>query len=554
MAEPPRLPSAVVRWPSLALVLGALLAAFVGFGRLLPAYFVGDDFAFVGRYATFPFSEWPGLFARTWQAGLFTVDLREIRPLNALAFMLDARLWGAEPFGFRLTNLLLHAASTALVGALAWEISRARRTAALAALLFAFHPATVPAVGWITGRVDVLATFFLLVAALAWQRARRENSGARPLLALGLGFAAALFTKESALVFPALALLLDAAGGDVAGRGRETRTWRPYFVLAGVLALYAACRYAAFGVAGPTGVGLGLPDVTRGTFFAELARRQASYLAHLLPPAADWLVAWRDAGRPLGGAAFWRVAALAFVGAAALVAGGRWFARDASAVARRRALCLGAGWYLAATLPLVTTYFSVRHLYPALAGLAIAAALVAHELLPTARRFAFVAAGVVVALAGWQQRALRPWLDAAERSRAFAQAVPAAVRAVEPGAFVFIDAPDLVAGAWCWSWAVPHALHPPFAAAPLEARVVPLARPAADAFRETWRQRLPLDALAQTRRDACLVRARSDGVVVAEPVPAGQVRRAARVFASAANDDDAWRDFVAALRAQPEAR
>lgn len=542
---------ASARAPWRLLALGALVAALAGFGRLLPAYFAGDDFAFVGRYASFPFSAWPGLFTRTWQAGLFSVDLREIRPLNALAFMLDARLWHAAPAGFRLTNLLLHAGSAALVGAIAWEFTRTRRVALLALALFAFHPLAAPAAGWITGRVDVLATFFMLLAALAWLRFRLHDDARGGTLAVfALSLAGGLFTKESALVFPGLAVVLDLAlDRERRPAWRTARAWAPYLALAAVLAVYAGCRFLAFGVAGPDGVGRGLPDLSRTTFYFDLARRQSGYLAHLCPPSAGWLVTWRDAGHPHSGALFLRVAALALVLASAAVAFGRWFVLRADATLRRRVICLGAGWYLVTTLPLIATYFSARHLYPTVAGWALAVALLGHALLPAARRFAAVAIAAVLALAALQHAAVSGWLAAARQSRAISATVQSVAREAETGTIVFIDVPDMVQGAWCWSWAVPHALRPPFAPTALDTRIVPVARPAAFAYREDWRSHLPLEALAQNSRSARLVRIRADGTVDTLTIPAERVRAAiASLTPSARLDDDArWRRFVASL-------
>ena len=511
------------RPPWILLGLAALAAAFVGFGRLLPGYFVGDDFAFVGRYASFPFSEWPRLFTRSWQSGLFSVDLREIRPLNALAFVLDGRLWGGAPFGYRLTNLLLHAGSAVLVGALAWELSRVRRVAIFATLLFALHPVAVPAVGWITGRVDVLSTLFLLGAALALVRNRRRTDAANGALAASaLSFAAALFTKESALVFPGLMLVLDYALGT---RWRDARTWRPYAAAAAVLALYAAFRFAAFGLAGPTGIGRGLAATDESGWWSELLTRQLRYAAHLAAPAADWLAQWRDAGFALRGAVFLRIAALSAALAIGALAVLRWI-RTASSESRRRAVALGLGWYQCTTLPLMLTYFSARHLYPALAGLALAAAFLIHEILPQPRRFAFAAGAALLVLAALQQTAVSRWTHAAAVSRSLHQATQATVRDVAPSTIVLLDAPDLLDGAFCWSWAVPHALRPPFTAEPLDARVTLIARPSACAYREDWRARLPRQRFAENQQDARLLRVRADGTVIVEVIPAENVRRA----------------------------
>lgn len=548
MPSAPPCPTAAAtsRTPWRLLVLCALGASLLGFGRLLPAYFVGDDFAFIGRYARFPFSDWPGLFTHTWQAGLFSVDLREIRPLTALAFMIDGRLWGAEAFGFRLTNLVLHAGCAALVGAIAWELTRVRRVAVLATLIFAFHPVTVPAVGWITGRVDVLSTLFTLGAALALLRWRlRPEAGGRTLAALGLGFAAALFTKESALVFAGLAPVLDFTLGQPHRQSwRDARTWQPYLVLAVVLAAYASCRYLAFGVAGPAGVGRNLQ--WDAALLAEAAARQVRYAAHLFSPAAEWLAAWRDGGFSLRGAVFARVLALGIGGAAMLWALAMWLVRRASLAERRQLLGLGVGWYLVTTLPLLVTYFSARHLYLTAAGPIIVVALVTHSSLSHWRAFGSAASAGVLVLALLQQSSVRPWLAAGERSRTLACAAQSVACTAEPGTLVFIDAPDLVDGAFCWSWAVPHCLRPPFTPDPLDARIVPITDHDAYAYRENWRRDLPLAALTRNTRPARWLGLDVNGRSTEFVISADQVRRAADLIAHTnrpIDPDELWRQW-----------
>jgi len=519
----------------------------LSFGRLLTAYFVGDDFAFIGRYATFPFSDWPGLFTHTWQAGLFAVDLREIRPLNALAFMIDARLWGAEPFGYRLTNLLLHAGCATLVGALGWEISRTRRVAVLATLLFALHPIAVPAVGWISGRVDVLSTLFMLGAVLALVRWRlRAEAGRRTLAALGFCLAAALFTKESALVFAGLMVVLDFALGV---RWRDARAWPPYATALGVIILYAICRQIAFGVAGPSGIGQGQLPTSATGLLRELLDRQTRYAPQFFPPVADWLVGWRDAGFPRTGPLFYRVLGPAIVMLGAAAAGGVWWQRSATPALRRRLLGLGLGWYCLTTLPLVVTYFSARHLYPTLVGFSLVVAMLAHAWVPARRTWVISATGILVGLAFFQQVGLSSWLRAAERSRAMSQAVQAVARDAAPGTVLLVDAPAYVDRAFCWSWAVPHALRPPFTATPLDARLVVVPRPSAYAYREEWRQDLPLATLAQSNLDALVIDMRGDGTIVTRIVAAHDLRRAAHDLQAKREDDDAtWAAFLRALR------
>jgi hypothetical protein len=94
-----------------------------------------------------------------------------------------------EPFGYHLTNLVLHAANTALFYLLALRLlslalSRPpsasdlglRMAAGFAALFFSIHPLRVESVAWATERRDVLSGFFFLATILCYLRAMSHSS------------------------------------------------------------------------------------------------------------------------------------------------------------------------------------------------------------------------------------------------------------------------------------------------------------------------------------------------------------------------------------------
>ncbi len=97
---------------------------------------------------------------------------------------IDHALWGMDPRGYHLTNVILHAANTVLFYCLAimlLRLARARVTsvrgsAALAALLFGIHPLRVESVAWVTERRDVLSALFLLLTLLAWLRVQTSTA------------------------------------------------------------------------------------------------------------------------------------------------------------------------------------------------------------------------------------------------------------------------------------------------------------------------------------------------------------------------------------------
>jgi protein O-mannosyl-transferase len=138
-------------------------------------------------------------------------------PLVFTTFWAEYHLWGLNPTGFHVVNVLLHA----LAAVLLWRmLLRLRLPGAwLAAALFAAHPVAVESVAWVTERKNVLSIVFYLAAALAYWRwqtpplatGRRQPAAGSALrwyfIALAL-FVGALLSKTVACSFPAAMLLV----------------------------------------------------------------------------------------------------------------------------------------------------------------------------------------------------------------------------------------------------------------------------------------------------------------------------------------------------------
>lgn len=133
-------------------------------------------------------------------------------PLTWLTLALDHAVWGMDPRGYHLTNVLLHAANAALVFLVARRLLAGYPVAAVvAALTFGLHPLRAESVAWVTERRDVLSGLLVLLALLAYLRAT-ESAGAarRGWLGASLGaFAASLLAKAITMTFPVVLLILD---------------------------------------------------------------------------------------------------------------------------------------------------------------------------------------------------------------------------------------------------------------------------------------------------------------------------------------------------------
>ncbi len=129
-------------------------------------------------------------------------------PLTWLSLMLDRQLFGPNPAGFHITNLILHIANTLILFLVLKRMTNAVWPSAFVAALFALHPLHVESVAWIAERKDVLSTFFWLLAMLAYAQYVKKPNVAAYLLTL-LVFILGLMAKPILVTLPFVFLLLD---------------------------------------------------------------------------------------------------------------------------------------------------------------------------------------------------------------------------------------------------------------------------------------------------------------------------------------------------------
>jgi tetratricopeptide (TPR) repeat protein len=129
-------------------------------------------------------------------------------PLTWLSHMIDCQLYGLNPSGHHLTNVLFHLVNTLLLFLLLNRITGASWRSGFVAALFAVHPLHVESVAWVAERKDVLSTLFWLLTMWAYIYYVEKPRLHRYLLTL-LTFALGLMAKPMLVTLPVVLLLLD---------------------------------------------------------------------------------------------------------------------------------------------------------------------------------------------------------------------------------------------------------------------------------------------------------------------------------------------------------
>ena len=260
------------RWTRLlgsdALLRFSLLAVIAAYAQTVNFGFVYDDFALI--VANPWLQSWAGLKSIfTQHSGAYldmVVPARHYRPMYLAWLWAVRHLLGSAPGWFHVAAVLTHIAAVCLAYQLARMLLQDSTSAAMVALLFAVHPTKVETIAWIAGAAEPLQAVFLFAALIAYIRSRQRWSW----LALSAAcFAAALLTKETSVVFPAIVVAYEFT---IARTPQQRTAWRPLAVrltvLVLVLAAFVMVRTSILHGAGDTAVPKSL---LRVVFTAPLA-------------------------------------------------------------------------------------------------------------------------------------------------------------------------------------------------------------------------------------------------------------------------------------------
>jgi len=189
-----------------ALIIGAsaiIVACLVAYIPAMKAGFIWDDDLYVTNN---PLLTAPDGLYRIWFSRAVP---SQYFPLTYTTFWVEHRLWGLDPMGYHVVNVMIHIINALLL----WLVLRRLSIpgAWFASAVFALHPVQVESVAWITERKNVLMLFFSLLTVLCWLEFVLGSKSGRKAILFYAGslflYALALFSKATACTLP-LALIL----------------------------------------------------------------------------------------------------------------------------------------------------------------------------------------------------------------------------------------------------------------------------------------------------------------------------------------------------------
>jgi len=203
-----------------------IAVTFLVFSNTLENQFVFDDESVVVNNASIQTTANISKFF-TAEEGFHKVIGKYYRPIVSATYAMDYAIWGLNPYGFHLTNIIIHCIASLLLfrifQVLFWRYKYRNIFSLLTTLIFVVHPIHTEAVSWISGRTDSLVTVFFFGAFLCYLEFTKEQEYERktgqvksitnrnPLyLVLSLVFyVLGLLSKEMIVTMPVIILLYD---------------------------------------------------------------------------------------------------------------------------------------------------------------------------------------------------------------------------------------------------------------------------------------------------------------------------------------------------------
>lgn len=186
-----------------------LIAAFLVFSNTLNSNFIAnwDDNINILE------NQYIKNFTADGIAALFSKSTPVTEPRFTLfTYMVQYHFSKLNPFPYHFFNIILHIINVLLVYLATEKLFKKKDAALFAAALFAVHPLHVESVAWITGRKDLLYSFFLLLSLICYLKYLSEKKYKSKIsfliIVCALSYLSVL-SKVQALAIPFLLILFD---------------------------------------------------------------------------------------------------------------------------------------------------------------------------------------------------------------------------------------------------------------------------------------------------------------------------------------------------------
>lgn len=160
-------------------------------------------------------------------------------PITIFSFSLDYWIHGLNPWGYHLTNSLLHFSNTVLLHLVVFRITGSKVLAVATGLLFLLHPVHVESVVWISERKNVLSFFFMFCSFYCYLLNNQR-------ILVILFFLLACLSKSSVVIFPLLLVLYDVS---FTAKKIKTSIFEniPCFAISGCVVALAILSHSLYG-------------------------------------------------------------------------------------------------------------------------------------------------------------------------------------------------------------------------------------------------------------------------------------------------------------------
>lgn len=189
-----------------------IILAAVGFGvyinSLGGALFWDDEITVINNvFIRHPVKYLGEIFTGSYHSGAGET-LNFYRPLATLSFALDYAIWNLKPFGYHLSNVILHAVNGILIFLLLRKIFADSALSFFSACLFLVHPINSETVNYVSNRTDLLMLLFFLAAFYLYILYRKRGKTVFLLTSMVM-YSFSILSKEMGLVLPFFLLAYD---------------------------------------------------------------------------------------------------------------------------------------------------------------------------------------------------------------------------------------------------------------------------------------------------------------------------------------------------------